>query len=110
MGNPNKQNPPKYIKRHTFTNPKGGGSIFRAWTINANGLANIGDQHDLLLRAEQEDVHLLMVQETYFKETSSYRIGKWLVIINQHAPEDKAPETEREKHREDLNTVLSAIP
>ena len=33
-----------------------------------------------------------------------------LVILNQHAPEDKAPETEREKHREDLNTVLSAIP
>ena len=52
----------------------------KIWSINASGLNSPYEQLDLLLRAEKEGVDILVVQETYFRDTYTIPIGKWLLI------------------------------
>ena len=52
----------------------------KIWSINTDGLTWPAEQHDLLLRAEKEGVHILVAQETYFKDTYTIPIGQWLLI------------------------------
>ena len=77
---------------HKLTHTRTTGSQPQAiivWTVNIAGLTQAGAQHDLLLRAEQQGVSLIFVQETMFTDSSAMSIGPWLRLNSGKTPGQK---------------------